>query len=143
MSQLGRSALFVHDLVVTAEDLDEMQHVNNLQYLRWTLRAASAHSRHVGWPSSRYRELGCGWLVRSHKITYKVSALLDDAIEVRTWIEDFEKVSSLRKYEIVRKKDGRTCANAETRWVFVDLSNQKLVAIPDDVRDAFLRGRDE
>lgn len=132
------SKVFVHQLQVTADDLDEMNHVNNLQYLKWTLKAASAHSRHVGWTSQRYRELGSGWIVRSHKITYKLPALLDDLIEIRTWIDDFERVASLRKYEIVRQSDGRTCAQAETRWVFVDFATQKLVAIPDEVRAAFL-----
>lgn len=122
---------------VVEEDLDDFRHVNNLQYLRWTLCAASAHSRHVGWSSQRYRDLGSGWLVRSHQITYKVPALLDDEIVVRTWVDSFDRVSSVRKYEIVREADQSTCAFAETRWVFVDFATQKLTAIPSDVKAAF------
>ena len=126
--------------VVCAEDLDELNHVNNLQYLRWTLKAASEHSKFVGWPSDRYRESGTGWIVRSHKITYKVPAQLGDEIVIRTWIDEFDRVSALRKYEIVRKSDDRTYAMAETRWVFVDLATLKLIAIPDEVRSAFAVG---
>ena len=123
--------------VVCQEDLDELNHVNNLQYLRWTLKAASDHSKCVGWPSDRYREFGTGWIVRSHKITYKLPAQLGDEIVIRTWIDVLDRVSALRKYEIVRKSDDRTYAVAETRWVFVDLATLKLIAIPDDVRLAF------
>lgn len=128
---------FTEQRVVVSEDLDDLNHVNNLQYLRWTLKTASAHSRHVGWSSARYREFGAGWIVRSHKITYKVPALLNDAISIRTWIASFDKVSSVRKYEIVRTDDKRVCAIAETRWVFVDFKTLKLVEIPSEVKAAF------
>jgi len=134
---MPENPVFVETWTVSEEDLDELRHVNNLQYIRWTLNAASAHSRHVGWPSDRYREMGFGWVVRSHNITYKVPALAGDEILIRTWIADMERMSSLRKYEIVRSSDDRVCALAETRWVFVDLSTHKLTQIPQEIRDAF------
>jgi acyl-CoA thioester hydrolase len=134
---MAHRVVFLEERVVTEEDLDELNHVNNLQYLRWTLKAAGSHSRSVGWPSSRYREMGLGWIVRSHQITYKMPAQLGDDVLIRTWLEELDRVSALRRYEIVRKSDGRTFAFAETRWVFVDLGTLKLIAIPDDVRAAF------
>jgi acyl-CoA thioester hydrolase len=78
-----------------------------------------------------------GWVVRSHKITYKVPAKLNDEIAIHTWIKSFDKVTSIRKYEIVRQSDSRLCALAETRWVFVDFETLKLVEIPAEVRAAF------
>ena len=132
------SAIYVDTRVVCEEDLDELSHVNNLQYLRWTLKTAGAHSKHVGWTADRYRQAGTAWIVRSHKITYKVPAQLGDEIEIRTWLKELDRVSALRKYEIVRKSDERLCAMAETRWVFVDLQTLKLMPIPDDVRQAFV-----
>jgi len=134
---MADSRVYVDQLVVSEEDLDELNHVNNLQYLRWTLKAAGAHSKSVGWPSSRYREIGRAWIVRSHKITYKLPAQLGDEVLIRTWLEELDRVSALRKYEIVRKSDERTFAVSETRWVFVDLSTLRLTAIPEEVRDAF------
>ncbi len=133
-------AIYIDNRVVGEEDLDELNHVNNLQYLRWTLQAAGAHSKQVGWTSDRYRQNGTGWIVRSHKITYKIPAQLGDEIAIRTWLQELDRVSALRKYEIVRKSDDRLCAIAETRWVFVDLKTLKLVAIPDEVREAFAIG---
>jgi acyl-CoA thioester hydrolase len=132
------SAIYIDTRTVCEEDLDELNHVNNLQYLRWTLKTASAHSKRVGWTPDRYREAGTTWIVRSHKITYKLPAQLGDEIEIRTWLEELDRVSALRKYEIVRKSDERLCAMAETRWVFVDLHTLKLMPIPDEVREAFV-----
>lgn len=133
------SDVFIHNRLVCEEDIDALQHVNNLQYLRWTLKAAAEHSRHVGWSAERYRQGGSGWIVRSHKITYKVPALLGDEVEIRTWIADFQRVSSLRKYEITRKSDGRFFAVAETQWVFVDFATLKPTSIPEEVRAAFAK----
>jgi acyl-CoA thioester hydrolase len=135
---MNRPSVFVHVRVVSEEDLDELNHVNNLRYLHWTLKAAGAHSKHVGWPSDRYRQSGLGWIVRSHKITYKVPAQLGDHVLIRTWLEDLDRVSALRKYEILRQSDGRVFATAETRWVFVDLKTLKLTVIPDEIRIAFV-----
>ncbi len=128
---------FVEKRIVNEDDLDELNHVNNLQYLRWTLNTASAHSKHVGWPSARYREFGAGWIVRSHKITYKFPAVLNDEVAITTWVAGFDKVSSVRKYEIARVADGRICAVAETRWVFVNFATLKLIEIPAEVKTAF------
>ena len=134
---MNSPTIYINRRVVCEDDLDELNHVNNLQYLRWTLKAASDHSKSVGWPSDRYRESGTGWIVRSHKITYKLPAQLGEEIVIRTWIDVFDRVSALRKYEIVRKSDDRTYAVAETRWVFVELATLKLIAIPEDIRSAF------
>lgn len=88
---MSASTKYIEKWTVIDEDLDELDHVNNLQYLRWTLKVAASHSSHVGWPSSRYRQLGMGWVVRSHKITYKIPAKLNDAIEIRTWVESLTR----------------------------------------------------
>ena len=51
-----------------------------------------------------------------------------------------EKVSSDRRYQIVRASDGKRLAEAETTWVFVDLETLALTKIPEEIRDAFRSG---
>lgn len=130
---------FEYRLIVDEDSIDEMNHVNNLQYLRWTNRAAVAHSSHVGWTSKRYHDSGFGFIVRSHNIKYRVPAQLGDSILVTTWIADMEKVSSVRKYRITREGDGQLLAQAETNWVYVDLKTLRLTRIPKEVQEAFFR----
>lgn len=130
---------FEFRLVVSDEEIDEMNHVNNLQYLRWTNRAAVAHSSAVGWTSQAYKNLGFGFIVRSHQIKYRIPAVLGDSILVKTWIASMEKVSSLRKYRITREQDDQLLVQAETNWVFVDLKTLQLTKIPHQVSSAFLK----
>lgn len=137
MTDQTRPSIYLHRLAVVEDDLDEMNHVNNLRYLRWCLQAAVAHSNAVGWSSKRYHESGYGFIVRAHKIKYRIPAVLGDEIVIHTWIENMEKVSSDRRYQIVRKSDGKRLAEAETTWVYVDLKTLALTRIPQQVRDAF------
>ena len=134
---MNEKATFDDLRTVVEEDIDALNHVNNLQYLRWTLKTASAHSKHVGWPAERYRALGSGWIVRSHKITYKVPALLNDEILIRTRVAGFDRYSSVRKYTILRTSDATVCATAETRWVFVNFETLRLAEIPEEVKQSF------
>ncbi len=138
MSKEVNSSVFEHRWAVDAEDLDEMNHVNNLRYLKWCLKAAVAHSDDVGWPSRRYHESGFGFIVREHKIKYRIPAVLGDEVKIRTWVATMDKVSSVRRYQILRVSDGKRLAEAETTWVFVNLSTLELTKIPDAVRDSFL-----
>lgn len=137
MSLAPIPGVFDHHHAVAPEEIDELDHVNNLRYLEWTQVAARAHSAAVGWPLARYLELGAAWVVRSHAIEYLRPARRDDAVVVRTWVTEMGKIHSLRRYEIVRAGDAAVLATAETRWVFVRLAGQSLARVPEDLRAAF------
>jgi acyl-CoA thioester hydrolase len=130
-------AIYEHRLTVPPEAIDGQGHVNNLEYVRWMQEAALAHSAAQGWPSSRYRELGAGWVVRSHKIEYLQAAFAGDQIVVYTWVSDFRKIRSLRKYKMVRQGDGVTVAEAETDWAFIGYAPRVPRRIPPEVFEAF------
>lgn len=130
-------------LSVTPSDIDGLGHVNNLRYLAWMIDAAVAHSTHLGWSSKRYREEGRVWVVRSHRIEYRRPALLGDDVVVETWIDSMERVSSLRRYRILRSGDRALLADAETNWVYFDLAASRPVRISAEMRLAFGQKADE
>lgn len=59
------------------------------------------------------------------------------SFEIRTWIESVRRVRSLRKYEFVRKSDGKVLVKGETDWVFVDAQTGSPRAIPEEVIKVF------
>jgi acyl-CoA thioester hydrolase len=125
---------------VTDDELDAViNHVNNLVYLKWMQSAAVAHSAAQGWPADRYRELGAGWVVRTHNIEYLKPAFAGDEIIVRTWVADLKKVTSLRRFQIVRTtpEQETVLAVAATDWAFVHFATQQLKRIPAEVAEAF------
>ncbi len=133
------SAIFVFEHQVHDDEIDALGHVNNLAYLKWMISAAVAHSAACGWTTERYLESGGGWVVRSHKIEYFNAALANDRITVRTWIAGFKKVTSLRRYRIVRDSDQTLLAEAETNWAFIGFEHRVPRRIPQEVIDDFHR----
>ena len=123
--------------VVSERDLDDLGHANNISYLKWMQSASLAHSAAQGWPIEAYRALGQGWVVRSHFIEYLTSARLGDEIVVRTWVANLKKVTSLRRYHMIRVADQVTLAKAYSDWAFVDFTSSVPKRIPVEVSQAF------
>ena len=127
---------FDYSHTVSGQDIDELGHAGNFHYIKWMQHAAIAHSSANGWPPDKYNELGAGWVVRSHRITYLIPAFQGDSITIRTWVADMKSATSLRCYEILRDT-GDVLAKAETNWAFVNYEKQKPTRIPHEVASSF------
>jgi len=123
---------------VTADEIDAQMHVHNLRYLQWTLWAAGKHSAKCGWDSEEALRRGLGWVVRKHDVTFRAAAVADDQIVVRTWVAEVAKYAARRKYVVCRPADKTVLARVETRWVYVDLTEHKVLAIPDELESQMM-----
>ena len=85
---------FKQELTVTPNHLDELQHVNNVQYLQWVQDIAGAHWKYL--IENQTEEFGL-WVVRSHHIEYKKQAKLGDTLRVVTHVELTEGFLSERR----------------------------------------------
>jgi len=130
------TAIHEYSHTVAASDIDQLGHAGNYHYVRWMQEAAVSHSTANGWPPERYDELGAGWVVRSHKITYLRPAFEGDRLVISTWVANMRSATSLRMYEI-RNLAGELLATAETDWAFVNYQRQKPVRIPGEVAQCF------
>jgi len=62
---------------------------------------------------------------------------MGEEIAVLTWVSDFRRVQSLRKYRVIRVKDNAILVEGATDWVFVDAQTGRLRSIPENVMAAF------
>jgi acyl-CoA thioester hydrolase len=116
--------------------VDVNGHVNNLEYIRWMQDSAVLHSESQGCTKATI-VAGATWVVRTHHIKYLRPAFAGEEIIVLTWVADFRRVQSLRKYRIVRIADNTVLVEGETDWVFVDAKTGRLRPIPQNVIAAF------
>lgn len=130
-------AIYEYHVTVSGDDIDRQGHVNNLVYVRWMQEAGLAHSSAQGWTPQRYQAAGIGWVARSHHIEYLKPAFAGEQIIVRTWVADFKRASSVRRYRMLRPADDAVLAVAETHWAFVRLATGALARIPRDVLECF------
>ncbi len=125
-----------HDLTVPADTVDTNGHVNNVQYLRWMQDAAERHAEAVGCTRAT-RTAGATWVVRVHRIEYFRPAFAGERIAVLTWVSDFRRVRSLRKYRFFRVSDEALLAEGETDWIFVDARSGRPRSVPAEVMAVF------
>ena len=124
--------VYTEKRIVAKADLDEMQHVNNVVYLKFLQDVATNH-----WYSLASENLieSIRWIVRKHEIEYLSPARLNEELLIKTWVQTAEGVKSDRFYEI-------TCQNklvvkARTVWIAVDPVSQKPKRISGEIADLF------
>lgn len=128
---------YTHIVTVEPGDIDELDHANNVAYVRWIQDAAVAHSEAVGLGFQGYVKLGGVFVIRRHEVDYLRSALRGDRLRVRTRISSVSAVQCERRTSVTRESDGIELARAATIWVYVDAKSGKPVRIPNEVHDAF------
>lgn len=129
------SSIYSKPFVIPSTSIDENGHVNNVAYVQWMQDIAVEHYSSIGGIEAQGAE--AIWVVREHRIEYLLPAFVGEEIEIKTWVENVRRVRSLRKYEFVRKSDGRMLVKGETDWVFVDLKTGTPRAIPQEVSKVF------
>ena len=129
--------IYTQQITVGQDDIDMQHRVSNLRYVAWMQDVAVAHSAVCGWPMERYDSIGQGWVVRQHTITYKRPAFLGDVITAATWIASYASRRSLRRYVFWNAKEKALLAEAETQWVFIDMTSGKPVSVPGELQESF------
>jgi len=123
-------------LEIQPGDIDALDHVNNVVYLRWVQEAAIAHWTAAAPPEA---QAALFWVVARHEIDYRRSARLGDRIRAHTWVG----AASERRYERhtdILREDGTLLARARTLWCPMDRRTGRPTRVEDSVREAFSTG---
>jgi acyl-CoA thioester hydrolase len=136
------SPIYSKTYVIPASAIDENGHVNNVAYVQWMQDIAVEHYASIGGVQST-QLIGATWVVREHRIEYFLPAFVNEEIEIRTWVENVRRVRSLRKYEFIRRSDGKLLVRGETDWVFIDAKTGAPRAIPQEVFKVFSANQDQ
>ncbi|MBK8784347.1 MAG: acyl-CoA thioesterase [Anaerolineales bacterium] len=129
------SSTYTKTISIPKSAIDENGHVNNVTYVQWMQDIAVEHYASIGGVQAQGPD--ATWVIREHRIEYLLPAFENEEIEIRTWVENIRRVRSLRKYEFVRKSDGKVVVKGESDWVFVDVRTGRPLAIPTDVENIF------
>lgn len=136
--ELPHSGVFFCDLTIKSGHLGgTIEHVSNVEYVRWLDRAAEQHADSLGYTRQRLLADGVMWFVARHEIDYLAEAHLDDELVMATWVRDMKRVKSWREYVVVRPRDEAIVCRAATLWVLVDLASRRPTRIPAEMIAAF------
>lgn len=120
------------------EDTDAGGVVYHARYLHFFERARTEYLRSIGFTQQALlREQQIAFVVKSLVIDYKFPAKLDDWLFVETEIVAIKGATILFKQYL--KRDTDVLSMADVKVACVDLNKMKPVAIPDELKAAFLK----
>jgi acyl-CoA thioester hydrolase len=126
--------VFQKHIKVTAKDLDQLQHVNNVTYVQWVQDMAEAH-----WLSKADNSIlnSYFWVLIEHHIKYKGEAKLNDLVLAKTCVLSSEGVTSTRKVEMINVESNRLIVESTTKWCLMDLHTKRPTRITEPLKTLF------
>jgi len=123
---------FSHSFRVSADDIDEQRHVNNVAFVRWIQEVAVAH-----WLSRTTQEQRekFSWIVIRHEIDYKKQAFENERITATTWVGEPTRISWERFTEITRGES--LLVKARSVWCLIDRETSKPTRISSELKELF------
>ncbi|MDC6351709.1 acyl-CoA thioesterase [Zeaxanthinibacter sp. PT1] len=126
---------FTQSHTVIEDDLDDLQHVNNVRYVQWIQDISKNHWLSVAPPALLDRVI---WVVVNHNITYKSAAKLGDRIRMETYIKSARGALSERVVEMYLEEGNELLVESLTKWCMLDPASLKPARIGIDVQNLFL-----
>lgn len=122
------------DIQVAPGDIDDLNHVNNVTYVRWVETAATRH-----WQSAADPEdlSSLTWVIIRHEIDYLRAAQMGDIVRARTWVGKANRLRFHRHTELRRASDQTLLVRSLTIWCPVDPVSLRPTAPSERVRKRF------
>ena len=120
--------IFELGIVVNLEDIDVLNHVNNVVYVKWMDKVAFEHWAFLTRNNPLPQFI---WVVLRHEIDYVKQAVLGDKITVKTWVGETKGFKSERYMEFYKNND--VLVKAKTIWGMLDAETYKPSRIRENV----------
>lgn len=124
--------MFTYKHTVVKEEIDDLNHVNNVIYLQWINDISILHWTHLSNEEINKKFI---WVAIRHEIDYLKPAFLNEEITLKTWISSLKGVKSIRNVEIYR--DETLLAKSKTTWCLLDAKTQRITRITKEIEDLF------
>lgn len=123
---------FEHKFTVPASDVDALNHVNNVAYVRWIQDVAIAHWKGAATVEQQEKFT---WIIVRHEIDYKKPAFEREEITATTWVDGWRGFSCERFTEITRGAD--LLVKSKAIWCMIDKQTHKPTRISEDLKNLF------
>lgn len=120
------------EIEVTKEHIDELNHVNNVVYVKWIQDISREHWCDVLEPGLSRTYI---WVVVNHFVEYKRPSLLGDTLIAETYIQNLEGSTSNRVVEFRNAKTNKIVVQAVTKWCLLDSDTKRPLRIPQEIMD--------
>ena len=126
--------IFEKTITVSKEDIDDLNHVNNVCYVQWVQDIAKEH-----WLTYATKDIldTYSWFLVNHFIEYKNQALLGDNLLIKTYVPKVEGVSTTRHVEIINAETNKLIVKSKAKWCLIDNKTQRPTRITPEIATLF------
>lgn len=132
-----RGAYYELDHTVSHGDVDLVGEFKVRAVLGLLERAAVEASAALGFDAEWYTESRCLWVVRRTRMQRHRALGGRDRLTLHTWVEDFRRARSLRRYAIHCNGESEPALTASTDWVYCDAISGRPRRVPEEMERAF------
>lgn len=125
---------FEKKIIVNEKDLDGLDHVNNLVYVKWAIDIAKNHWENI---ATEKMIKSYHWVLLEHNIKYILPAYLNDKILLKTYIDDTTRIKSKRVVEFYNIRYNKIIAISNTSWCLINSRSKKIQRINDQILNIF------
>ena len=126
---------FERRITASADDIDELGHVNNAVWVRWIQDMATSHWEAVAPPEHQAAYV---WVVIRHEIDYLRAVGPGEAVTARTWVPDPPRGARFDRHMEFIGEDGKPRVRAKTTWAILDKATGRPLRVPAEVAGPFL-----
>lgn len=121
---------------VVKNEIDQLGHVNNAEYVKWIQDAATEHWFSVSSDDLKQKYV---WFCSRHEIDYKKQLYENENIEIRTWLGEAQGARFDRFVDIRVAGSPKPAVLAKTTWVLMDKDRGRPIRIKSDILLAFTK----
>lgn len=121
-------------LTVSNNDLDDLNHVNNVRYLQWIQDISKEHWQQF---ASDQIQSAVVWVVMNHNITYKNAAILGDEIKIQTHIAESRGATCIRVVEMFNAITNQVLLRSKTEWCLLNAKSLRPTRISEEIKKVF------
>jgi len=125
---------FQHSFKVKLQDIDDLNHVNNVVYLQWVQEVSYMHWDVLA--KAAMKDIYV-WMTLRHEIDYISQAYVNDTITIYTWIDESAGVKSTRIVHIYC--EGKILTKSKTTFCLLDKETLKPKRIGNDILELFTK----
>jgi acyl-CoA thioester hydrolase len=122
----------VVEIPVQWGDMDALQHVNNVVYLKWFETARIEYMNRIQF-MSRLKTHNIGPILASSSVRYRVPVEYPDRVFIGASAKAFKASEMIHSYGIFSEVKNTITTVGEARMVMFDFNSQAKTVIPDDI----------
>ncbi len=122
------NSVYITKRIVTSSEIDDLNHVNNVVYVKWMDEVAFEHWTLLT-KENPLPEIV--WVVVKHEIYYLKQAAIGEEITIKTWVGNSKSFKSERFMEFYSNE--KLLAKALTIWGMLDAKSYKPVRITEKI----------